>query len=777
MNKILNKKGSVLFLVVVVMALLLVAASATYYVVRNQHMSANTHYNSEQSYQTAYSVSETVSQFIDTHVSDIAHGRSSLSAAENKLIAQMLNLPVGGLISDVDLKEFGMGNATVTIEKDDAVGGAAAGQVFKITTTATVNGETTTLVLRKRFEMGESSIGGGDYFTRFLTSTGKRQEDVLLSSHSLLSEVYFENDYTVLGMNGQMKVSNSIYCSGTLRDSGIEYNSDSPAEELVIYNDFYADSLNQGTINVEKIYVGGDFHNSKAIGDHVKEVYVLGNYYDTTVGSDSETTFYINGDAHIGGRTPNSTFYINGDLYLETGAEPNNGYIASSNNGKFYVNGNVSLYFDCGEFVEDFTGTVKELKYGGERIDTGFEFVENVWKNHIEKVSSAPSLFIQSKYNEIYNYISFATTRHAYNEWNAENLYLTKKDPGGQTVIRLDDDTLDEVTKLGNADYPSGWRVRIDKSCTIVPAKNVPHDNFYLDWEGNPVYYPSDGWRWGEAPSGNIIVIDASKEDIYIRLAPDIDDDGNVAKGTFRFMPTTYVNQWGSVEGNDGTVDVLIKGEHSVIFILPDGVSFDIGSFNFIGHYDLAMALTGKSGIGNDTENEDTFYAATGYNISNALPDSSTAAAKVDNFLVTEEQGLVKLDKVAIDKAVGYTTSVHNNIFLVSSSYNCTLYFDPSSTFFGYIYAPNSVMDASSQAGGKLNFIGGLIVGTYNYGGASTVLCFTTPYDYYGDLGTDIVNDLMRQAGGTGLSGSSGGGGGGSSGGSGVLGVTNLGYT
>ena len=79
MKKLLNKKGSVLFLVVVVMSILIVAASATFYIVNNQHSSVNVRYSSEQSYQTAVSVSDTVSKYIDGYLEAISKSGKDLS--------------------------------------------------------------------------------------------------------------------------------------------------------------------------------------------------------------------------------------------------------------------------------------------------------------------------------------------------------------------------------------------------------------------------------------------------------------------------------------------------------------------------------------------------------------------------------------------------------------------------------------------------------------------------------------------------------------------------
>lgn len=757
MRKLLNKRGSVLFLVVVVMALLMVAASATYYVVRNQHASANVHYSSEQSYQTAYSVSKAVSGFIDKSVRDIANG-ASMDSSNYKLIKEMLSLSEEGLISNVgewiDLTELGMGNAKVTIQKlknedeekddeDEEDEAKKTEYTFEITTTAEVNGETTSLVLRKKIETAPAV---GDYFAKFLVSTGYVQEDTLVGSNTLFGDTYFENDYTVLGV-GQMKVEYPVYCSGTLTDLGISYESDinKRVEEIVVNDNFYIESSEGTSLYAKKIYVGGDFYNGKSdLGNakgkamYVDEVYVIGDFHALNTNCES-ATIYVGGDCYIDyADSQNATFYINGDLHLKQ----------DSNSGTFYVNGDVYLYFDCYQWVTDVKQKVKEIQYGGEIKDTGYVFYDGndyygnkVWYN-INKVGS-PSKFTETTVSTISNHITTTTIRRYYAPWNAEQYYLQTADPGGKNIIRLDDDTLDEVSRINGTDSSNeGWRVRINKSCTIVPAKNEPRKITYeSEWYNET--NDSTAWYWGSTPKGNYIIIDASKDDIYIRLAPDVDENRKVVGDVFSFVP---LNSDGNPDSTP--VNILIKGSHSVIFILPEGVDFVMNYASFIGHYDLAMALTKQKGFGNTTvEQEETFFSSVGTAIRNYLQDSTDVTNLLNGFIEANNEE-AKLNTAKINEAVGYITSVHNNIFLVTTGEN-TLKFNPSSAFCGYLYGPKATLDASDQQNTGLAFLGGLIMGSYQYNCAQAVLKYLSP-------GDGVVNELIGKAPGGGGRGNSG---------------------
>ena len=728
MKKLLNKRGSVLFLVVVVMALLMIAASATYYVIRNQHASANTHYASEQSYQTAYSVSKAVSDFIDNRIGDIAGGGSALNAKENKLISEMLSLTTGSFLSEIDLKDLGMGDAKVTIKKAGATavpGSENTAVTFEITTTAEVNGETTRLVMLKEVTMGPT-----DYFNRFLTSTGGRQEDVLIGAHTILSDAFFENDYTVLGV-ATTQLNDSVYVCGTLHDKGIAYNQSDPAEEIVVSENFYSDSVSHGGFYVNKIYVGGDFICQKPMLD-VKEVYVLGDYTDKSVGSTCATKLYIDGDCYIYAQEPNAEYHINGDLHL---------YNNSSNNGTFYVNGDVYIYFGLGQWINNPSGVIKKIEYGGERIDTGNEFFEATWKNNVYQKDD-PSLFTDDEVGAVSNYITTGTARQSYQEWHAEDYFDTLTDIDEITLDNEDDPHVEHVGEPGGDGkiYTSDYLVTIDNNSIIHPA---------LSWGNNGKHF---------------IVIDATSKDIYIKLVPL---SGNV----FTFTEPATKESWGYSGG--GYVNVLVKGPHSVIFILPDGVDFQMDGQSFIGHMDLAMAFTNKT-----TWDDLWEYGK----IRTAVQNSTSVVTTMDGFLEDEyRDGKLYATRLKVNSINGANNYAHNNIFLVTTGKTNTLRFNAQASFCGYIYGPNAIMDANDLAGGGLAFAGGLIVGSYNYQCAQAVLSFTTPYAYsypdgtcaYPDLvgkETDIVKYLINFA----NAGAGYPGGGDSS--SGIQGIRNLGY-
>lgn len=712
MRRLLNKKGSVLFLVVVVMSILIIAASATFYIVNNQHSSVNVRYSSEQSYQTAVSVSNTVSNYIDGYLKAIAASGNEISDYSNTLIGRMVNLPTGGtadITSSIDLSDVNMGKASVSItkksERASLTNPKNTTQAFEICTKSTFKDETVTIT-----EVIEIETGPTNYFTRFLTSTGKDGRDVLIGAYKILSDAYFENDYTVLGINGQMAVNDSMYCSGTLVDEGIGYNT-AKYTEMAVAENFYIASTSGGgsgtdyssNYAINNAYIGGNFYNGIAEkGQSGKqlmssEVYILGNYYGyfSSVGNDAVTTkVYVNGDCHIKDcDTTHGTLYINGNLYIE------NQY----NNGTYYVYGDVFLNKDVGNGNIQCKGTVHDNGHSyGSCITAGASIAKPFSDTDVASTSSK---------------ITSNTSRQKYRRWEAEKHFNDKN-------ITATVDLNDPSYKVG--EYTGNVYVEINEDCILYPA--------------------TSGWSYGY----HTIVVDAGntvtdQEPMYIKLMPPAGAPTVDGKKNFAFsMDSTMTSAAGSV-------NVLVKGERAVVFIVPENVNFIMNGSSFIGHLDIARYLTGMT--------EDELKAST-YNLFRV--DDIEADTRVVGMTTTTTWHAGQPDEVQstiLSSAVtAVSPSVHNNIFLVTSGNSNQFYFNGESSVFGYVYAPDAYFKTSDTSGRTLSFVGGMIVGSYDYNNGQAVLVFTTPYDYMGHYTSssqspsDIVKVLIGKANGAGSS-------------------------
>lgn len=717
MNKLLNKKGSVLFLVIVVMSILIVAASATFFIINNQHSSVTVRYSSEQSYQTAFSVSTTVSNYIDGYLEAIGKSGKEMDEWGNTLIAKMLKMPSNtssNVTSEFDLSSIGMGKADVVITKkivkNDPVNPENFIHVFEITTTSEFNGETVSVT-----QVKEISTGPTEYFTRFLTSTGKRPEDVLFSSHSILSEAYFENDYTRLGGGiAPTHLNHSLYSLGTIYDDGITYKA-GESKEIVVAQSYYITSTGGGSLYADEMYIGGDlingengdFNKTKAI--YADNVYVLRNM---EIGSNGVTdgvgtTYYVNGDCHIWCGTEHSKFYINGDLYLHN---------TGNNQGQFYVKGNVIIADAYGNGMG--WSLAEGIEYGKDVIMSDGSAVDETSTQYTNKhFVHSPSMgapFDDAKVTDVKNHINSSTKKNKYQVWDAEKYFNDTFNPSGTlSSIRLDDTDDSHVSlMLDSFDNPKwdSYIVKLDESCIIQPAEN---------------------WQSGN----HLIIIDTSvyDKDIYVYLQP------KTGSNTFSF----------ALNPSAEFVNVLIKGKHSVIFVLPANVNFVMTGHTFIGHVDVLSSLS-NTGYSSDNFLEgvppNDYFTELRYLQNNG--------SRLENSLYLDsDDGATKF------KAGAFSGDAHNNIFLVSKGTNNSIDFSAESTFLGYVYAPSAIMTANGAAAG-LGFIGGLIVGSYTYQ-TNAALAFTTPYDYHScypiSKGTDIVKYLINFANAGGVGSPSGG--------------------
>lgn len=748
MKKLLNKRGSVLFLVVVVMALLLVAASATYYVVRNQHMSATTHYSSEQSYQTALSVSQNVSQYIDGVVHKIQTG--DLTYDSVNIVQSMVGLSKNSSLNatPTDMTAEGLGQFNVEIVKVDESGDS---HTFDIITTAEVNGESVRLVMRKIIILSAAET---KYFTRFLTSTGRgTAEDTILSAGDIFGVSYFENDYTRF-TQGNTKIRKSIYATGTLDDFGVNYKELDLTDysEVITGGNFTISTTDGSAVMTKCVYVGGDMYVEKGV--EAEEVFVLGNLtINHTQSSDdppavrANTIYHVKGDCYLWDGTSKNTIYVGGDLYLGDN-DPNNSK-QWYNTGTVYVGGSVYVrnQGSIGGFISyddafddsqcpslDYSNLQKDGNplYAADKDKNGNAIdVDQVILSAIKEGYSYNNNNELDSWDNIENYIYNSVAMGIYNQWDAET-YFEKEfpiayanDPVNLSALAWDtpDDQKDrlqqswtELTTTGNITQPGTGN---------VIGKFEQYDNpwtYYAEITESCKLAPVFGWGRGYS----VLVLDATDHDLYIYL----DADGYTVDGKKTFM---FSNALG--------FNILIKGTHSVIFILPEDTNYKHATQMFIGHLGLAAYLQGRSSGNTYVDGRDLLGAQLFGTVSN---DSSEEI--FETILSDIEYGDDGTYLSAVNKDVSQFNGavVHNNIFFVTKGDSTILDFNVQSCFCGYIYSPNLTLDCDGSYGG-LQFFGGLIVGAYTYTNPSAILVFAAPYDPYNGHGCNIVTDLMSE--------------------------------
>lgn len=714
MRRLLRKKGSVLFLVLVVMSLLIIAASATYYIVNNQHASVTVRYSSEQSYQTALSVSSTVSDYIDGYGAKLKNKQIDGKNYEENILAQLVSLHINEQYDATkSLVDLEMGDVTVNIKKlketELTEGDSTATEhIFEISTNVEVNGETATVTQYKAITTA-SQVQTAEPFTRFLTSTGKGSDprDVFLAPATIYGDAFFENEWTTMTAH----LNSSLYASKSLVDIGIKYktpvdnagNKSTLNWEMVIGKNFITEANGEYTGRLDNVFVGNNMTlNSQW---NAEKVYVGGDL-EVKYGDGNTNTYFINKDLHLKtgwSSTSNNTYYVNGDLYIDR-TEDEWGSI-SVPSGNIYVNG--KIYYDGVELEEDEGGNLYYIdEWGGKQIISiphiSAEDIEAAMKNDIplnNNPQTEDDYFVIENWDDVFEYISTKSSQNEYMNWDAEKYFL-KLEEEGKTAGTV-------IPGVNNTDTTT----YANQVCTISESCRIKQSQFKSEW--------------GPQIGGNI-VINADSEPLYIYLEPE------AGESSFRFGPVGY---W---------TNVIIEGQYPVVFILPDGTNFEMVDQSYIGHGDLLLEAGNIDSIDSLLNGE--------LNILNQAGMYGGDPSNVQSLFEEDpNDGLLKFN------TTGKTGTLHNNIFLVSNADNATLDFNVISTFGGYIYAPkcNFINDRASQV---TAFIGGLVVSNYTYKNNMSHLIFTSPYDYYnnytydyanGENNGNIVDKIMSGSGGT----------------------------
>lgn len=714
MKKLLNKKGSVLFLVLVVMSILIVAASATFYIVNNQRSSVQVHYSSEQSYQTAVSISQAVSGYIKGYGTKLKDKQIDGTGYENNILTKLVSLNNGEQFNATqDFSSLEMGNATIEIKKVNEIENEedkTTEHTYEITTKAEVNGETSTVTEYILLSTG-SQVQTAEPFTRFLTSTGKGSDkrDCFLNAASIFGEAFFENEWTMSGAH----INCSLYSSKSFVDDGLKYHrpDDCKNWEMVIAKNYL--SVANGQYNDGKLdnaFVGGDMtFGSQWYSD---KTYINGDLilqYNNTLGSAADTmTYFVKGDCHEAGASSmtNCILYVNGDLYLDRVNMWGTEYVAMINNGNFYVNGKV--YYDGVELTLNENGRYTYSNdWGGVSeianvSPISASEIEDAMANKIPQnnfVDANPDNWSDDDYFEITDwdsvaeYINKKASTNEYMVWDAEEQFLDWETKQGQDGVP----TISSDTVVPGSDLELSMNTPV---CEITESCRIKQARF------------RKGGDWGSNESGGNILIHATTEPVYIYLEPE------PGETTFTFGQEGYFT------------NVFIEGEYPVVFILPDGVDFAMNEHSYVGHADIAMQTGGIDSIEDLLQIENVFFNCGFYG-------GDTARDTARSLFTEDEDGFLKFN------TSGNTGTIHNNVFLVSKGDGNTFNFNGQSTFCGYVYAPkcNLTADGATQSVG---FIGGIVVSNYSYKCSMAHLIFTSPYDYYNNFSYDTENGENR---------------------------------
>lgn len=728
-------KGSVLFFIIAIMTVMIVLASAVYYSTISARAQVEIKYGNEQSYQSAVSLNDLVTEYLNTKTDD-AFVDAIIALSPNK----SLTTKGDGTDAFAELAG-GLGDYKITVTKLSGDSGDEK-QTIKVETEVLVNGETSTVT-----SIGEFTLVSKPYsFDRFFTSTGYAPNDVVMSGMTVTSTMYLDNEYSQIGSsqsgNSGINIRAEVISAGTLsiNNAPINSNGDQTFDITTGNNLIMTYNGGQGAMNLNggRIRVGGNLIQGTSFNyTNDTDVYVVGDFISGRPSDDSDCEIYVNGDAaFFGNETYKGKVYVNGDVYIDK--EVNTG---DKFPGGITIGGNVYLCSGSSYFGAQKTW-IKSHSVDDSRIkdytDASIRFeAKNGDNDSAYNALRANMDKARGSNEQAYSYVwpsdsgtceSLTNVKAKINEkvGNPEytNWNMTKKfinDDGTYTVDPINynfgNPSASELERFaGTGSNENQLIVSAEKFGQYVVMGDMRITNG--PWNGYNIVFDTT------MPDGNDIDMYVYlPANCYMKKTPPANEwssptysFSNKSEDKSKFNCFRWNNQ---PEGLfDGWFSVLTKGKGSVIFVIGDGVTYFAQTRVFMGHYNLlkevlpdAIAADGK------VTNTDKFSEA---KVSAIMRTTDTDARKQTLF----KQNI--LDK--------YKNSggIHNNLFVVAINKNSDVNFDMQyNTFCGFIYAPYMTFGAGKSTEGHFAMLGGLIVSDYEMPNTSRVYMATIPYDYY----------------------------------------------
>lgn len=728
-------KGSVLFFIIAIMTVMIVLASAVYYSTISARAQVEIKYGNEQSYQSAVSLNDLVTEYLNTKTDD-AFVDAIIALSPNK----SLTTKGDGTDAFAELAG-GLGDYKITVTKLSGDSGDEK-QTIKVETEVLVNGETSTVT-----SIGEFTLVSKPYsFDRFFTSTGYAPNDVVMSGMTVTSTMYLDNEYSQIGSsqsgNSGINIRAEVISAGTLsiNNAPINSNGDQTFDITTGNNLIMTYNVGQGAMNLNggRIRVGGNLIQGTSFNyTNDTDVYVVGDFISGRPSDDSDCEIYVNGDAaFFGNETYKGKVYVNGDVYIDK--EVNTG---DKFPGGITVGGNVYLcsgssYYGAQKAwikshgvddsrIKDYTDASIRFEAKNGDNDSAYNALRAnmdkargsneqaysyVWPSDSGTCESLTN--VKAKINE-------KVGNPEYTNWNMTKKFIN--DDGTYTVDPINynfgNPSASELERFaGTGSNENQLIVSAEKFGQYVVMGDMRITNG--PWNGYNIVFDTT------MPDGNDIDMYVYlPANCYMKKTPPANEwssptysFSNKSEDKSKFNCFRWNNQ---PEGLfDGWFSVLTKGKGSVIFVIGDGVTYFAQTRVFMGHYNLlkevlpdAIAADGK------VTNTDKFSEA---KVSAIMRTTDTDARKQTLF----KQNI--LDK--------YKNSggIHNNLFVVAINKNSDVNFDMQyNTFCGFIYAPYMTFGAGKSTEGHFAMLGGLIVSDYEMPNTSRVYMATIPYDYY----------------------------------------------
>ena len=736
-------RGSVLFFIIAIMSIMIVLASAVYYSTVSARKQVEIRYGDEQSYQSAVSLNDIVTEYLNTKTED-AFVDSIIALSPNS----SLTTKGDGTDTFAELAG-GLGNYKITVTKLSGDSGSEK-QTIRIETEVVVNGETSTVT-----SVGEFTLVSKPYsFDRFFTSTGYAPNDVFMSGMEVTSTMYLDNEYSQIGSRSNdsaININAEVISAGTLTLNNAPINgADGNGTEkfditvgnnliLTYYNGQFKINLNGG-----KIRVGGNLVQGQAYNYCNTDVYVLGDYISGSSSITAGYGLYVAGDAaFFDSENFEGPVYVNGDLFLDPQVNTDAKF-----KGGLYVGGNIYLCSAAGNPADqkksvqaavDSNHKIFEFSDASIRftaMDNGNDSTYSTLRANMDKArelaggtqantdvwpidgSCESKITAKAKINE-------KIGSPEYSNWNMTKKFIN--DDGTYTVAPIN-------YKFDNATEPEAQDARFagtgsTKNQLVVSAQKFgqyvimgdmritagkwdPNASVEANWDGYNVIFDTT------MPDGKDI-------DMYVYLPANcyMEQTGtDQYKFSSKASDKSKFNcfRWNNEPTGlfSGWFSVLTKGKGSVIFVVGDGVTYYAQTRLFMGHYNLLKEIL-PSSISSDGK------------VTNTTGFTTAAVKNIMRTTDTNEKLRTVFKQNVVDKYNG-SGGLHNNLFMVAVNKNSDLNFNSQyNTFCGFAYAPYMTFGISSMGQGGFAMLGGLIVSDYSMPNTSLTFMATIPYDYY----------------------------------------------
>lgn len=745
-------RGSVLFFIIAVMSVMIVLASAVYYSAVSARKQVEIRYGDEQSYQSAISLNDIVTEYLNTKTEDAFVDAILALAPGSSLTTQGT-----GTDSFAKLAE-GLGDYKVTVTK---ISGDSSDekQTVKIETEVIVNGESSTVT-----SVGEFTLVSKPYsFDRFFTSTGYAPNDVVMSGMTITSTMYLDNEYSQIGSlqsgNSGINIKAEVISAGTLalNNAPINANGDKTFDITTGNNLIMTYNGGQGAMNLNggRIRVGGNLIQGTSFNyKNDTDVYVVGDFISGRPSDDSNCEIYVNGDAaFFGNETYKGKVYVNGDVYIDK--EVNTG---DKFPGGITIGGNVYLcsgssYFGAQKTwikshgiddsrIKDYSDASIRFEAKNGENDSAY----NALRANMDKARSlaggtaaytyiwpSDSLICESLQN-VKDKINEKVGNPEYTNWNMTKKFINDdgtytKDPINYNFDNATDPAVQDTRFAGTGSNKNQLIVSAEKFGQYVIMGDVRITNG--DWNGYNIVFDTT------MPDGKDI-------DMYVYLPANCLME-KTGENSYKFSnKETDKSKFNCFRWNNqpegqfaGRFCVLTKGKGSVIFIIADGITYFAQQRLFMGHYNLLKEVL-----------PDAINADGTVNTNDKFTNAETITAKMTSIMRSTDAN-AKLHTVFKKDVVNkYKDSggLHNNLFMVAINKNSDVNFDmPYNTFCGYIYAPYMTFGAGKSGEGNFAMLGGLIVSDYEMPSTSRTFMATIPYDYYDRFVDSTLTDDEKE--------------------------------